>query len=101
MVQFISPFYASIDMEMRVWYNLEKCKREEVKMNLEALQDAIEDVNRSSEISYATLSTISAQRDNEIVSWAIAGVMDQIEKIKGCLTIINGVLTKEELCNEF
>lgn len=68
-------------------------------MNLEALQDAIEDANRSSEISYATLSTISAQRDNETVSWAIAGVMDQIEKIKDCLTIIDGV-TKEKLCNE-
>jgi len=99
MVQFISPFYANIDMKARVWYNLEKCKREEVKMNLEALQDAVEDANRSSEISYATLSTISAQR-NEIVSWAIAGVMDQIEKIKDCLTIIDGVLTKEEFCNE-
>lgn len=37
MVQFISPFYANIDMEMRVWYNLEKCKREKVKMNLETL----------------------------------------------------------------
>lgn len=78
MVQFISPFYTNIDMEMRVWYNLEKIQGEEIKMNLEALQDAIEDANRSSEISYATLSTISAQRDNETVSWAIAGVMDQI-----------------------
>ncbi len=69
-------------------------------MNLEALQDAVEDASRSSEISYATLSTISAQRDNETVSWAIAGVMDQISKIKDCLTIIDGVLTKEEFCNE-
>ncbi len=76
MVQFISPFYANIDMKARVWYNLEKIQRGEIEMNLEALQDAIEDANRSSEISYATLSTISAQRDNETVSWAIAGVMD-------------------------
>lgn len=69
-------------------------------MNLEALQDAVEDTSRSSEISYATLSTISAQRDNETVSWAIAGVMDQISKIKDCLTIIDEVLIKEEFGNE-
>lgn len=56
-------------------------------MNLEALQDAIEDASRASEISF--LSVISAQRDNEAVSWAIAGVMDQIQKIKDYLTTID------------
>lgn len=65
-------------------------------MNLEALQDAIEDANRASEISYSTLSVISAQRDNENVSWAIAGVMDQILKIKDFLVIIDEALSKIE-----
>lgn len=58
-------------------------------MNLESLQDAIEDANRASEISYSILSVISAHRDNETVSWAIAGAMDQIEKIKDYLTTID------------
>ncbi len=48
------------------------------KNESEALQDAVEDASRAFEISRATLSTISAQRDNETVSWAIAGVMNQI-----------------------
>lgn len=68
-------------------------------MNLEALQelqDAIEDANRASEISYSILSVISAQRDNETVSWAIAGAMDQIERIKSFLTMIDKGLTEME-----
>lgn len=65
-------------------------------MNLESLQDAIEDANRSSEISYSILSVISAQRDNETVSWAIAGVMDQIEKIRDYLTMIDKGLAEME-----
>lgn len=65
-------------------------------MNLEVLQDAIEDANRASEISYSILSIISAQRDNETVSWAIAGAMDQIEKIKDYLTMIDKGLAEME-----
>lgn len=69
---------------------------EATEMNLEVLQDAIEDANRSSEISYSILSVISAQRDNETVSWAIAGAMDQIEKIKDYLTMIDKGLAEME-----
>lgn len=69
---------------------------EAAEMNLEVLQDAIEDANRSSEISYSILSVISAQRDNETISWAIAGAMDQIEKIKDYLTMIDKGLAEME-----
>lgn len=69
-------------------------------MNLEALQDAVEDASRAFEISRATLTIISERRDTEIDSWAIVGVLEQIEKIRDSLSIIDGVLTKEEFCNE-
>ena len=58
-------------------------------MNLEALQDAIEDASRAFEISRATLTIISERRDTDIDSWAIVGVLEQIEKIRDCLTVID------------
>lgn len=42
----------------------------------ELLTQNLEDINRAIEISYATLSTISRQRDDETISWTVAGVME-------------------------
>ncbi len=48
----------------------------------ELLTQYLDSINRAIEITYATLSTISNQRDDESISWTVVGIMDQIEKVK-------------------
>lgn len=62
----------------------------------ELLTQNLEDINRAIEISYATLSTISRQWDDETVSWTIVGVMEQLERVKECSSNIYKVLTESE-----
>lgn len=65
-------------------------------MNMNALRDAIEDASHASEISLATLTIISERRDAKIDSWAIIGVLEQIEKIRDCLTTMDEELVRME-----
>lgn len=65
-------------------------------MNMNVLRDAIEDASHASEISIATLTIISERRDAKIDSWAIVGVLEQIEKIRDCLTTMDEELSKME-----
>jgi len=58
--------------------------------------EAFDEINCAIEISYATLKLISEHQDIEGDSWAIIGVLEQIEKVKDCLTIIGENLQKEE-----
>ena len=62
----------------------------------ELLTQNLEDINRAIEISYATLSTISRQRDDETISGTVAGVMEQLEKIKEYSSNIYKILTESE-----
>ena len=62
----------------------------------ELLTQNLEDINRAIEISYDTLSTISRQRDDETISWTVAGVMEQLEKIKEYSSNIYKILTESE-----
>ena len=48
----------------------------------EAFAPDFDEINRAIEISYATLTVISERRDAETDSWAILGVLEQIEKVK-------------------
>lgn len=63
-------------------------------MNMDVLRDAVEDASHASEISLATLTIISERRDAKIDSWAIIGVLEQIEKIRDCLTTMDEELVK-------
>ncbi len=63
-------------------------------MNMDILRDAVEDASHASEISLATLTIISERRDAKIDSWAIIGVLEQIEKIRDCLTTMDEELVK-------
>lgn len=63
-------------------------------MNMDILRDAVEDASHASEISLATLTIISERRDTDIDSWAIIGVLEQIEKIRDCLTTMDEELVK-------
>lgn len=66
----------------------------------EAFAPDFDEINRAIEISYATLTVISERRDAETDSWAILGVLEQIEKVKNYLSRISKVLFNQEDANE-
>ncbi len=66
----------------------------------EAFAPDFDEINRAIEISYATLTVISERRDAETDSWAILGVLEQIEKVKNYLSRISKVLFNQEDTDE-
>lgn len=66
----------------------------------EAFAPDFDEINRAIEISYATLTVISERRDAETDSWAILGVLEQIEKVKNYLSRISKVLFNQEDADE-
>lgn len=58
----------------------------------EAFAPDFDEVNRAIEISYATLTVISERQNAETDSWAILGVLEQIEKVRGYLSGIGKIL---------
>lgn len=66
----------------------------------EAFAPDFDEINRAIEISYATLTVISERRDAETDSWAILGVLEQIEKVKNYLSRISKVIFNQEDADE-
>ncbi len=60
----------------------------------ELLTQYLDSINRAIEITYATLSTISNQRDDESISWTVVGIMDQIEKVKEYTSKMDEILSE-------
>ncbi|MDE7327600.1 MAG: hypothetical protein K2N63_15210 [Lachnospiraceae bacterium] len=66
----------------------------------EAFAPDFDEINRAVEISYATLIMLSERKDAETDSWAILGVLDQIEKVKNYLSDISKIIFSPENVNE-
>ena len=61
----------------------------------EKLLQAFIDIDTASEISYATLSELSENCEDERVSYIILGVMEQIEKIKKTAEMIDEAMREK------
>jgi hypothetical protein len=71
------------DMEEAKVFDIEEAK---------AFAPDFDDIYRAIKISYATLTIISERRDTEIDTWAILGILEQIEKVKDYLSGIENVI---------
>lgn len=56
------------------------------------LLKAFTEIDNAVEISKATLTTIQEGMEEEHVSWALIGVIQQLEKISDAVVVINSVI---------
>lgn len=64
-------------------------------MSKEELFEAYIAIDNAIEISFATLSVISDQTEDERLSWALMGVMEQIEKIQKTIELLNEATSRK------
>ena len=64
-------------------------------MNSEKILQAFIDIDNATEISCATLSIISESSENERLSWALIGIIGQIEKIRDSAKLIDESIQKK------
>ncbi len=61
----------------------------------EQLTQAFQDIDRATEITYAISCIVSERKEDEAVSWASLAVMEQMERIRKSLIVLDEALMEQ------